>query len=139
MTRNSATLPSVVTYPRGGTVSYTYDSANASPRERGNLLQTVETPAPGFPADQAQRVNQWTYQPGFGRPEGGEPTAPVTHTDPLGHVTTGTYDANGNCLSVTPPGLSVGHDFEYNSAGQMTAHISPADANARRQRDTNSY
>lgn len=149
-----------ITYPRGNSVAMVYagDLSSATPvRERGNLRTRTQTPAPGVPSDQAQRVDQWQYQPGFGTMEcpsvdqnqgtwsddfgdsSGIGACVTTHTDPRGNVTNATYDANGNCLSISPPGLATGHSFEYNAAGQLTAHVSPADANARRKRDTFNY
>ncbi len=152
-----------VTEPRGNSAVMVYqgDSGSATPvRERGNLLTLTETPAPGVPADQAQRVESWTYQPGFGTGEDATekfnvkqefgPTAPIrrkdvelsyptSHTDPLGHVWNYSYDANGNQLTAQPPGVTTGDSFTYNTAGQVTAHTHPADANGRRQQDTFSY
>jgi len=217
-------LPTQITEPRGNTLAmvYEYDANNAAPvRERGNLLTMTQTPAPGAPADQIQRVDQWQYLPGFGTDEGaivsagkmipgrpspifrevdatgrpssmvhggklslfrevdakgrpsslfrevdatGRPSAcltefdyrpripnteivlegcissfPTNHTDPRGNVTTASYDANGNLLTVQPPGIATGYSYGYNTAGQLTAQTHPADANGRRQQDTFSY
>lgn len=169
-----------ITYPRGNSVAMTYasDLSSTTPvRERGNLRQVTQTPAPGVPSDHAQITESFEYQPGFGTAESSlvhhhfsmsgvkhgrcdhqdltistrgissrvdtnfqSASEKVTqYTDPRGNVTTGTYDANGNCLSISLPGLSTGHNFEYNAVGQLTAQVSPADANGRRQRDTFSY
>ena len=156
---NLDSLPVQITEPRSNSVALVYagDANPATPvRERGNLLTRTQTPAPGVPSDQAQRVESWTYQPGFGTSEGGMLMTRhaslvlgakankvakyvIRHTDPRGNVSTATYDSAGNCLSLQPPGLATGHNFEYNAAGQLTAHVAPADANARRQRDTFSY
>jgi YD repeat-containing protein len=155
---NLDSLPVQVTEPRGNAVAMVYagDANPATPvRERGNLLTRTQTPAPGVPSDQAQRVESWTYQPGFGTGENspvrkfknrcnmmiasGDFFAGTTHTDPRGNVTTGTYDGNGNCLSLSPPGLATGHNFEYNAAGQLTAHTHPADALGRRSIETCLY
>jgi YD repeat-containing protein len=149
-----------ITEPRGNsmTMTYAYDLSRVTPvRERGNLRQVTQTPAPGVPSDQAQRVEKFEYQPGFGTAEGVDPrkvartpqplsnywikfvNCNTRYTDPRGNVTNATYNANGNCLSVSLPGLTNGHSFEYNPAGQMTAHVHPADANGRRKRDTFNY
>ncbi len=135
-------LPLQIVWPRSNSVTMTYagDAGTAlSVRERGNRLSMTELPAPGAPADQASRTTTYQYQSGFGTPEGGSAVAPTQKTDALGRVTTATYDANGNCLSLTPPGLATGHNFEYNGVGQLTAHVAPAAANTIRQRDTFSY
>lgn len=185
-----------ITYPRGNSVGMTYasDLSSTTPvRERGNLRQVTQTPAPGVPSDHAQITESFEYQHGFGTGEFSKaiirglpftapsprsafvpphaapdddvfdydydanrvhvgPTAIIRglpfsrsasyitkYTDPRGNVTSNTYDANGNCLSISLPGLSSGHNFEYNAVGQLTAQVSPADANGRRQRDTFSY
>lgn len=66
-------LATQITEPRGNSVAmvYEFDANNAAPvREGGNLLALTQTPAPGAPADQTQRVDQWQYLPGFGTGEG---------------------------------------------------------------------
>ncbi len=63
----------------------------------------------------------------------------VKHTDPRGNVWTNQFDVSGNLTSSQAPGLATGDSFEYNAAGQLTAHVHPADANGRRKRDTFSY
>jgi RHS repeat-associated protein len=50
-------------------------------------------------------------------------------TDPLGHVTSNSYDSHGNLLSVTTPALSGGSasvtQFAYNSLGELTQITDP--------------
>jgi YD repeat-containing protein len=153
--------------PRGNNMTMTYasDLSRATPvRERGNLRQVTQTPAPGVPSDQDQITEKFEYLPGFGTPEShweklqhgrvssyaiirGLPfTAPASrsaiitkHTDPRGNVWTNQFDANGNLTSSQAPGIATGDSFEYNAAGQLTAHVHPADANGRRKRDTCNY
>ena len=149
-------LPTQITDPRGNTTAmvYEYDANNAAPvRERGNLLTMTQTPAPGAPADQTQRIDSYQYQPGFGTGEGestyhktyrpGRPTFgysfPTNHTDPRGNITSATYDGNGNLLTVQPPGITTGISYAYNAAGQLISQTHPADANGRRQQDTFNY
>ena len=135
-------LATKVTWPRSNSVTMTYsgDAGTAlSVRERGNRLSMTELPAPGAPADQASRTTTYQYQPGFGTPEGGSAVAPTQHADACGNTTFATYDANGNCLSITPPGLATGHNFTYDGFGRMTSHTSPADANSVRQLDNFNY
>ena len=190
-----------ITEPRGNSMamSYASDLSIATPvRERGNLRQVTQTPAPGVPSDQAQITEKFEYLPGFGTGEGvmdlptlghrcnhystahirseriimytglpgfgtGEEATGLTfqghkrlqytmklnysnfgsfsikHTDPRGNVWTNQFDANGNLTSSQAPGLTTGDSFEYNAAGQLTAHVHPADANGRRKRDTFNY
>jgi YD repeat-containing protein len=170
-----------ITYPRGNSVSMTYasDLSIAAPvRERGNLRQVTQTPAPGVPSDQDQITEKFEYLPGFGTgelplshgtgpsntqaahgranfgdmsmvPPGraiGIPIRPVStidfvkiRIDPRGNVWSYDYDAKGNLTSCQAPGIATGDSFEYNAAGQLTAHVHPADANGRRKRDTFNY
>jgi YD repeat-containing protein len=183
-----------ITYPRGNRVTMTYasDLSIAAPvRERGNLRQVTQTPAPGVPSDQAQITEKFEYLPEFGMREGGAleydlfesydfltareyglsrglnayasvqggtvfddfeswylvchygmggaHASPTKHTDPRGNVWNYGYDANGNLTSSQAPGLATGDSFDYNAAGQLTAHVHPADANGRRKRDTFNY
>jgi YD repeat-containing protein len=170
-----------ITYPRGNSITMTYasDLSIAAPvRERGNLRQVTQTPAPGVPSDQEQITEKFEYLPGFGTgelplshgtgpsntqaahgranfgdmsmvPPGraiGIPIRPVStidfvkiRIDPRGNVWSYDYDAKGNLTSCQAPGIATGDSFEYNAAGQLTAHVHPADANGRRKRDTFNY
>lgn len=61
-----------ITEPRGNSMTMTYasDLSRATPvRERGNLRQVTQTPAPGVPSDQAQITEKFEYLPGFGTSE----------------------------------------------------------------------
>ncbi len=138
-----------ITEPRGNsmTMTYAYDLSRATPvRERGNLRQATQTPAPGVPSDQAQITEKFEYAPGFGTLDDeaafkfkAKIFGVAKHTDPRGNVWTNQFDAKGNLTSSQAPGIATGDSFEYNAAGQLTAHVHPADANGRRKRDTFSY
>jgi phage tail-like protein len=66
-------------------------------------------------------------------------------TDPRGNVDTFDYDAQGNCVRVAHSGYLLDSSdkpvssFEYNSHGQLTAVVHPADANGYSRRDEFSY
>ena len=77
---NLDSRPTQIVYPRSNSVAmvYAYDANNATPvRERGNRLTMTQTPAPGVPADQSQRVEHWQYQSGLGTGEGFGPNEDV--------------------------------------------------------------
>ena len=154
---NLDSQPVLITYPRGNRDAMVYaadSNPNTPVRERGNLLTLTQTPAAGVPSDQAQITEKFDYLAGFGTGEEAvvmkgavhvfnikvkAMSLPVRHTDPLGNVWNCSYDANGNLTSELPPGLATGDTFEYNSVGQLTAHVHPADGTGYRQRDTFEY
>ncbi len=109
-------------------------------------VKTIQTPQPG--ADGLFVTTTYTYTPlghvktvtapgpngnvtytfGYGVPEAlGEPTSV---SDPLGHITSYTYDGRGNVTSVTLPpiGNAAGYrtDYTYNDADQLTQVTYPA-------------
>ena len=61
-------------------------------------------------------VEHWTYHATL--------PIPLTHTSPLNHVTTYSYDAKGNLLSVSDP-LSHVTGFTYNTRGQVLTQTAP--------------
>ncbi len=69
----------------------------------------------------------------------------ISSTDPRGNVDTAAYDANGNRVLEQHHGYLLSGDdkpvtsFEYNSHGQLTAIVNPADANGYSRRDEYSY
>ncbi|MCP4214577.1 MAG: RHS repeat protein, partial [bacterium] len=54
-----------VTYPRGNSVSYTYDSTNSLKRSRGNLLTITETPGQSEFAVENARTTTFIYEGSF--------------------------------------------------------------------------
>ncbi len=106
----------LATRPEGGTTGYTW-----SPDLRQNIVGVTQTPKPGSPL--APLVTSYAYDPVWNKP--------TRITDPLGLVTTMTYDAAaGNLLSITADAGGGGHfnatrRFTYNSVGQVLSATDP--------------
>ncbi len=100
----------LATAPELGTTAYAY-----SPDLAHNIVQATRTPKPGSPL--APLSTGLAYDPVFNRP--------TRLTDPLGLVTTLSYDAaTGNLLSAVADSGGAGHfnatsAFTYNSRGQV--------------------
>ena len=98
----------------GRTTTYTYDSS-------GNVLSVSQPDGNG---------NTLTTSYTYLVPISGGFNELLTVTDPLGNVTTNTYDGHGNLLTVTTPkpnsstAASV-TQFAYNSLGELTSITDP--------------
>ena len=122
-------LATRIDYPSGNATINSYDSANPSPLARGNLLQRQRTPGP-LGGDQGTISESWQYLVGYGDQRF------VTHyTDPRGNITNHTYDSRGNRTRTNYPIASIVEDWEYNTSGQVTAHILPDNGSGHRRRD----
>ena len=116
-----------LTEPAGNSTTWEY-AEDDDPRNRGNLLRRIETPAPDAPADQPELVTTWTRDRTF--------QAPLTVTDPRGHTTTHRYDSRGNRVATAfapvtvqpiaaddaarePTSLSLEVLYAFNSRGQL--------------------
>ena len=67
---NADFLPTQLGEPNGNSVLWTYDSANPSPRKRGDLLHETEFPGP-LGGDQPQIDRSWVHGTSFGTDWGG--------------------------------------------------------------------
>ena len=115
--------------PEENDEQFTYDSANPSRRQQGNLLQQVRNPGPRG-ADQPNLTESWTY----GTPFGGRAFW-TTYTDSKGRTAQRTFDGSGNVTSRTEPtvtegvlgggSLTVQESWSYNAAGQVSGHLAP--------------
>lgn len=64
---------------------------------------------------------------------------PSAVTDARGNVTTRSYDARGNCTNIVHRIPTSVDSFEYNSFGQLTAHVLPDNGSNHRRRDEFTY
>lgn len=112
------------------TVEYTFNSGNSNRLARGNLLQTRRLPGPRG-GDQSELVLARTYETNF--------NFVTTATDARSNTMNFSYDARGNRTQITHAISNIVEDFEYNSAGQMTAHILPDNGSGSRRRDVMTY
>jgi YD repeat-containing protein len=105
--------------PEGGTTGYAY-----SPDLQHNIVQATRTPKPGSPLPPLS--TSFAYDPVFNRP--------TRLADPLGLVTTLSYDAaTGNLLSAVADSGVAGHfnaatAFTYNAHGQVLSAADPLGA-----------
>lgn len=131
-----------VTHPNGTITENVYESdinPNASPRMQGNLRIKRHLPGAHRPVgDQAVIEEYFEYDSNFGCGSCGFQFV-TRHTDGRGNDTLSTYDDKGNLTTRTHRIASIVEEWEYNEFGQVTAHIWPADDQARRQRDEYSY
>lgn len=121
-----------VIHPNGNEERYTYDSGNANRHSQGNLIEHCRLPGP-LGGDQAQICEQYTYVADLGGCCGANFVK--THTDARGNVTTYEYDASGNRTQAMGRIPSIVDDYEYNAAGQLTAHVLPDNGGGHRRRD----
>lgn len=117
--------------PNQNTVDFTYDSANADPCHRGDLLQIVRDPGP-LGADQPALVEQFEYDSAFGGVAGRNFV--TRHVDARGNETLHAYDAAGNRTNTVHRIPAIVEDFEYDSFGRLTARVLPEDDNGNRRR-----
>ena len=133
---NDEALLTHVVYPEGNEEQFVYDESNADIRSRGNLLQHCRIPGPRG-GDQTQICESFVYDTGMGGCCG---TNFVTrHVDGRGHETLHVYDADGNRIHTQHRITSIVEDWEYNSFGQMTAHILPDNGSDYQRQDQFTY
>jgi RHS repeat-associated protein len=100
--------------PEGVVVSYAYDA-------NSNVLTVTRAPKPGSPL--SPLVTTYAYDPAY--------NLPTRITDPLGLVSTASYDrATGNLLSTVAdvgpsPHLNATSTFTYQGFGQVVTAIDP--------------
>lgn len=102
-----------VTAPGTGSTSYTYDP-------NGNVLSITAIPKPGSPL--ASLVTTYSYDPVFNKP--------ISVTDPLGLVTSMSYDGAGNLISSvadvgSSPHFNARTNFAYNNFGKVVSTTDP--------------
>jgi RHS repeat-associated protein len=128
-----------LTHPIGDVTLRLYEgdlNPQADPRARGNLRMQIRQPgAPG--GDQDQLLETFEYDTSFGGCCGFN--FATRQTDARGNVTLHAYDANGNRTNTVHAVASSTEQWEYNSFGQMTAHIWPDNGSSYRRRDVFTY
>ncbi|KRQ00644.1 RHS repeat-associated core domain-containing protein [Bradyrhizobium manausense] len=103
------------TAPERGTTAFTY-----SPDLKQNIVNVTQTAKPGSPL--SPLVTTIAYDPIFSKP--------TRITDPLGLVTSISYDARGNLLTSTldfgsSSHLNARNSFTYNDVGQVLTATDP--------------
>ena len=136
---NIDSLPILTTYPNGNMTQRDYEAdfnSAASRRTRANLRMEQTLPGP-LGGDQSALVRQYEYDTDLGGCCGFNFVTKLT--DAQGNVTLNTYDSQGNRTHTTFPIPSTVEDFEYNSRGQMTAHVWPDNGSHSRRSDAFLY
>ncbi len=111
---------------------------DAPPRSRGNLRRIRRLPGPHTPAgDQPLISEAFEYDTDFGGCCGFNFV--TKHTDGRGNVTLFDYDTKGNRIRIQHRLPSIIENFEYNSFGQMTAHVWPDNGSNHHRRDEYTY
>ncbi len=98
-------------FPEENYIKYQYD-------QNHNLIRLTQYPKPGF--SDPPIVDEYTYDLTFNKP--------ISHTDPLGRITTFEYDEKGNLIRITRPatdGTSPVTTFTYNEKGQLLSTTNP--------------
>jgi RHS repeat-associated protein len=125
-------------HPNGNITEHVYEADldfNTPPRKRADLRVMRRLPGTHTPAgDQTVIEERYEYDPRFGGLD-----FVTRHSDARGNVTTHQYDANGNLMHTQHRIASIVEDFEYNTLGQMTAHVRPDNGNGYRRRDEYTY
>ncbi len=134
---NDSRLTRII-HPNGNEEVFTYDTLNPDRRSRGNLLEHCWQPGTHEPAgDQAEICESFEYDDGFGACCGANFV--TNHVDGRGNEILHDYDDDGNRIHTTHRIPSIVEDWEYNSFGQMTAHILPDNGSGHRRRDQYTY
>ena len=136
---NSDSLPTLLVSPNGNSVSNCYErllNPVDDPRARGNLRVRTKLPGP-LGADQSALVEQFQYGPVYGGCCG--VSFVTNHIDAAGHVTRLAYDSFGNRTNTLYAVSGVSESWAYNTFGQVTAHILPANGSGYRRRDEFQY
>ena len=134
---NEDALVTRVDYPNGNSTNNVYElelNPEAPRRSRGNLRELHQLPGP-LGGDQAEIVQLFQYDPAvnFGH------NYVTRHTDGRGNETLHEYDAKGNRAHTQHRIPSIVEDWEWNSFGQVTAHIHPDNGSGNRRRDEFTY
>ncbi|MCP4592167.1 MAG: RHS repeat protein, partial [bacterium] len=124
--------------PNGDAVLSKADGTNADPRARGNVLMRQQWRSPYDPAPLTERFD---YLQGLGGCCGGGGGSNFVkwYKDARSNVTSNGFDERGNLIHTQYPIASIVEDWEYNSNGQMTAHVLPENGSGYRRRDEYTY
>ena len=121
--------------PNGNITEYVYESdinVNASLQSRNNIRIKRTLAGSHVPVgDQSFIQEFFEYHPVF--------NYLTKKIDAKGNTTTHQYDANGNRIRTQHRIASIVDDFEFNSFGQVTAHIHPDNGSGHRRRDEYNY
>jgi len=150
---NDDSLPVLVLYPNGNSVSNVYDSTlspGATRLSSGNLRERHRLPG-ALGGDQPVLVETWTYDSRFGSEPRAGPTTDretgrsrgfgfVTFADDAnGNTAKFEYDLRGNCTNLEHRIPGIVETFSYNGFGQLTDHVLPDNGSGHRRQDTRIY
>ncbi len=125
--------PARIDYPNGSATEFVYElrlNPAAPQRSRGNLREVHYHPGPQG-GDQTNIDESYQYDPNS--------NFATRHVDGRGNVTLHTYDSRGNRIHTQHRISSIVEDYEYNTFGQMLAHVLPDNGSSHRRRDEYTY
>lgn len=128
--------PTSILHPNLNETQLTYDDPNPVRTAQGNLLQRLLLPGP-LGGDQAQRMETFEYEAGFGGCCGTNFVS--RHVDFRGNETLHTHDATGNRLTTTERIPSVVYTYTYNVHGQLTSVTHPDNGSGYHRVDQYAY
>ncbi|MHC4443652.1 MAG: DUF6531 domain-containing protein [Planctomycetota bacterium] len=134
---NEDAMPTQTDYPNGNSVQHVYELAldpNAPWRSRGNLRERHQLPGP-LGGDQVQIDEYFEYDPVINF----DHNFITRQVDGRTNQTTYQYDSEGNRTHAQYRVPTSVEDWEYNSFGQVTAHILPDNGSLHRRRDEFTY
>ncbi len=134
---NGDSLLARVVDPEGSIAEYTYEgdtSFLAPTRNKANVTQSKLIAGPRG-GDQSQIVTTLEYDAN----SNGATNKVTRLVDGRGNETNFDYDAAGNRTRTTHRIPSIVEDFEYNTFGQLSAHIRPDNGSGSRRRDEYVY
>ena len=138
---NDDSLLTRQTQPNGNVTEYVFESdlnPQASQRTRGNMRIIRRSPGSHQPAgDQPVIEESFEYDTDFGGCCGFNFV--TRRTDGRGNSTFYFYDPRGNRIRTQHRISAIIEDWEYNSYGQLTAHVLPANTEGSRRRDVYYY
>ncbi|HRX86346.1 MAG TPA: DUF6531 domain-containing protein, partial [Phycisphaerae bacterium] len=134
---NGDSLLARVVDPDGSVAEYTYagdEDFLAPARSKANVRRCRKLPGPRG-GDQQEIVETYSYDPATN----GDTNQVTTYVDGRNHAMTFAYDSVGLVTLVGHRVSGVQESFEYDSSGQLTAHVHPDNGAGHLRRDEFHY